>query len=146
VDDAAQRVFEIMARKRDQIAVGEERPFLFRTAVLVAAEERRRFRRDARQAADEQALLATPAATPEPDEALEARRWRAHLDAVLGALSPELRTVFVLFELERLSSPEIAALLELPLGTVASRLRRARAEFQASAKRLKAQLKLERST
>lgn len=140
VDDAAQRVFEIAARKRHQIAPDSERAFLFKTAVLVAAEERRRRRRALREAPDEAALLSAPADHLEPDEELEANRWRQRLDVVLAALPPELRTVFVLFEFERLSSPEIAELLELPVGTVASRLRRAREEFQLAAQRLRAQM------
>jgi len=140
VDDAAQRVFEIAARKRQQIPPDSERAFLFKTAILVAAEERRRFRRAVRETPDEAALLSAPAAALEPDEELEASRWRHRLDVVLSALQPELRTVFVLFEFERLSSPEIAELLELPVGTVASRLRRAREEFQLAAQRLRAQL------
>jgi RNA polymerase sigma-70 factor (ECF subfamily) len=41
-----------------------------------------------------------------------------------------LAEVFVLYEIEGLSSPEIAALLEIPLGSVASRLRRAREQFR----------------
>jgi RNA polymerase sigma-70 factor (ECF subfamily) len=45
--------------------------------------------------------------------------------------------VFVLYELEGLSMAEIAGLLELPPGTVASRLRRAREEFHAQARRLR---------
>ena len=51
-------------------------------------------------------------------------------EPVNNAVDPELAEIFVLFELEDLTSPEIAALLEIPLGTVASRLRRARAEFR----------------
>jgi RNA polymerase sigma-70 factor (ECF subfamily) len=141
VDDAAQRVFEIAAKKREQIIPGNERAYLFKTALLVAAEERRRTRRAAREAFDEAALLAAKAQGPLPDEALEAQQWRTRLDAVLETLGPELRTIFVLYEFERLSSPEIAKLLELPLGTVASRLRRARSEFQASAQRLRAALR-----
>jgi len=141
VDDAAQRVFEIAAKKRDQIVPGNERAYLFKTALLVAAEERRRSRRAAREAFDEAALLGAKTQEPQPDEALEAQRWRSRLDTVLEALGPELRTIFVLYEFEHLSSPEIAALLELPLGTVASRLRRARSEFQATAQRLRAQLR-----
>ena len=43
-------------------------------------------------------------------------------DLALSKVDPELAEIFVLFELEELSSPEIAALLEIPLGTVASRL------------------------
>ncbi len=141
VDDAAQRVFEIAAKKRDQIVPGSERAFLFKTAVLVAAEERRRRRRGAREAYDEAALSNATASAPKPDEALEANLWRDRLDQVLGTLAPELRTVFVLFEFERASSPEIAEMLDLPLGTVASRLRRARAEFHAAAQRLRAELR-----
>jgi RNA polymerase sigma-70 factor (ECF subfamily) len=143
VDDAAQRVFEIAARKRAQIPAGYERAFLFKTAVLVAAEERRRTRRSMRETADHEALQRAVASSLEPDEALEAERWRARLDDVLNALDPEPRAVFVLFEFEQLSSPEIAELLELPLGTVASRLRRARAQFQAAAQRLRARLRLQ---
>jgi RNA polymerase sigma-70 factor, ECF subfamily len=55
------------------------------------------------------------------------------LDAVLATLPPELRQVFVLFELEELTMREIAAALRLPAGTVASRLRRAREMFKAEA-------------
>jgi RNA polymerase sigma-70 factor (ECF subfamily) len=143
VDDAAQRVFEIAALKRAQIAVGAERAFLFKTAVLVAAEERRRRRRDAREELDEDAVLEATTSSLGPDEAAEANRWRSRLDSVLNTLSLELRTVFVLYEFERLSSPEIAEWLGLPLGTVASRLRRARAEFQAAARRLQAKLRIQ---
>jgi RNA polymerase sigma-70 factor (ECF subfamily) len=50
----------------------------------------------------------------------------------------ELRTAFVLFELEGLSVPEIAELTETKSGTVASRLRRGRELFLAAVKRLKA--------
>jgi RNA polymerase sigma-70 factor (ECF subfamily) len=52
----------------------------------------------------------------------------------------ELRTVFVLFELEGLPVKDIAEIEELPIGTASSRLRRAREEFAAIAKRVRAQL------
>jgi RNA polymerase sigma-70 factor (ECF subfamily) len=42
----------------------------------------------------------------------------------------DLRTVFVLHEFEELNMSEIADVLEIPRGTVASRLRRARLEFR----------------
>ena len=47
-------------------------------------------------------------------------------------LSLEQRAVFVLYELEELSVPDIAELLGVPVGTAASRLRRARAAFSAA--------------
>jgi len=53
------------------------------------------------------------------------------LDAVLEDMPIDLRVVFILFEVEELSSIEIGRLLGVPTGTVASRLRRARADFQA---------------
>jgi RNA polymerase sigma-70 factor (ECF subfamily) len=49
---------------------------------------------------------------------------------VLEQLPLDLRAVFVLFELEGMTSPEIAELSGVPLGTVASRLRRAREHFR----------------
>jgi RNA polymerase sigma-70 factor (ECF subfamily) len=62
------------------------------------------------------------------------------LDEVLDAMTMDLRTVFVLFELEELPTAEIARLLEIPVGTAASRLRRAREEFHVLAKRVRARL------
>jgi len=47
----------------------------------------------------------------------------------------KLREVFVLYELERLSVPEVADLLGVPEGTVASRLSRARDEFRRLVRR-----------
>jgi RNA polymerase sigma-70 factor, ECF subfamily len=140
VDDAAQRVFEIAARKRIQIAPGNERAFLVRTAALVALEIFRERKRTAKAETLDMARLTHSSATALPDELLEAEQWRAWLDQVLDALSPEVRTVFVLFELEELSGPEIAALLGLAEGTVASRLRRAREQFKTAALRLRKSL------
>jgi RNA polymerase sigma-70 factor (ECF subfamily) len=44
--------------------------------------------------------------------------------------------IFILSELEELSDPEIARMQRIPVGTVASRLRRARKEFQESVRRV----------
>ena len=48
----------------------------------------------------------------------------------------DLVEVFVLYELEGLTSPEIAELLNIPLGSVASRFRRAREQFRSAAARV----------
>ena len=66
-------------------------------------------------------------------------------DLALSKVDDDTREVFVLFELEGLSSPEIAALLEIPLGTVASRLRRARAQFRTVVARLERVMRREGS-
>jgi len=136
VDDAAQRVFEIAARRRLTIAPGNERAFFFKTALYVAAEIRRQAARR-REWPDEARVQAEVDPATGPERLLDQRRWRTVLDELLESLSLKLRTVFVLYELEGLSMAEIAGLLELRPGTVASRLRRAREEFHAQARRLR---------
>jgi RNA polymerase sigma-70 factor, ECF subfamily len=138
-DDAAQRVFEIASRRLAEIEEGHERAFLFKTAILVATEARRAAARSRDSAGDEAiATIADPG--PDPEEATDRKRKRLLLDAALDQMTMDLRTVFVLFELEELATAEIAALLEIPMGTVGSRLRRAREQFQEQAKRIRARL------
>jgi RNA polymerase sigma-70 factor (ECF subfamily) len=142
VDDAAQQVFEVASRRLSEILPGRERAFLFKTALLVAAEGRRGAARRKERFPDSPVEeLVDPAPTPE--EANEWAKKRALLDEILLSIRLEERTVFVLFELEELSMAEIAEIVEIPPGTVASRLRRAREEFHAQAKRLRARLTFE---
>jgi RNA polymerase sigma-70 factor (ECF subfamily) len=134
-DDGAQQVFWVAARKLDRIEAGRERAFLFGTAVRVASDARRAASRRPEGVAD--ALdLSDPA--PGPEELAEQVRARALLDEVLDTMPLEARTAFVLFELEELSVVEIAELVGVPVGTVASRLRRARELFHTAAKRMRA--------
>ena len=72
------------------------------------------------------------------EQLLERRQARALLDRLLDEMLEELRVVFVLFELEELSIKEIAELCEIPVGTVASRLRRARDDFEQRVARAEA--------
>jgi RNA polymerase sigma-70 factor (ECF subfamily) len=136
-DDGAQDVFVALARRIDDVAVGSERSFLIGTALNVAATHHRARarRRESPVAALEQ--LTHPGLDPE-QVALERRRVEL-LDQALAELDWELRAPFVLFELEELTASEIAALLRIPAGTVASRLRRARELFRSTARRLQAQ-------
>ena len=125
VDDAVQQVFLIAAERLDDIRENSERAFAFGTALRVAQTLRRRSARE--QMGAEADRNVSP--LPSPEELADQHRAREVLGRVLDGMPFELRTVFVLFELEELSSPQIAALENLPLGTVASRLRRARARF-----------------
>jgi RNA polymerase sigma-70 factor (ECF subfamily) len=52
------------------------------------------------------------------------------LEAILSKMPAKLSAVFVMFELDELSGEEIAHILGVPVGTVRSRLRLARAAFQ----------------
>jgi RNA polymerase sigma-70 factor (ECF subfamily) len=58
------------------------------------------------------------------------------LDRVLADMDLDLRAVFVLYEIEEVTMAEIATVLQIPPGTVASRLRRAREDFLARVRRL----------
>ncbi|MCL2451222.1 MAG: RNA polymerase sigma factor, partial [Polyangiaceae bacterium] len=81
-----------------------------------------------------------PDPSPLPDANAEQRQRRRWLDGLLDALPMDQRAVFVLYEIEGLDSPEIASLLGIPVGTVASRLRRGRETFQREADRLRKRL------
>jgi len=136
VDDAVQQVFCVAARKIDAIDIAKSRSFLLGTALRIAAESRRISARGREVASD--ALDSEPSASPTPEQMTEKKRALELFDTILDAMSFELRTVFVLFEVEGIPTDEIAPMLQLPRGTVASRLRRARDEFQAIAKRQQA--------
>jgi RNA polymerase sigma-70 factor (ECF subfamily) len=70
-----------------------------------------------------------------PGEPLERREERVELEALLGRLAPEQRAVLVLREVEELSYQEIAEALAIPVGTVMSRLSRARERLVRLARR-----------
>lgn len=132
--DASQQVWIVVARRLEEIEPEAERSFLFGTALRVAAEVRRSAARRREALAAESGDLGDlePATESQrPDVLLDRKRARASLDRVLDAMTDELRVVFVLFELEELKTSDIASMLGIPIGTVASRLRRAREEFEA---------------
>ncbi|MBV8500654.1 MAG: sigma-70 family RNA polymerase sigma factor [Paucibacter sp.] len=73
---------------------------------------------------------ALPGSTPEPPQLLSRRRERDAVDRAIAALSPALREVIVLRELEELDYRSIAQVAGVPVGTVMSRLSRARARLK----------------
>lgn len=137
VDDVTQQVFVIASQKVDAIHEGAERSFLVGTAHGVAANARRAdYRR--RVVTSDQALESCVDEAPDAEQHAETREQLAILDRFLASLPDDLREVFVLFELEGLTMAAIAEALALPAGTVASRLRRGREEFQEMARRYQA--------
>ena len=81
--------------------------------------------------AGEAALMRMADAHPNPGATLEALEVEAALHRAIGELDDEQRIVVVLRDLHGLAYEEIAAALDLPLGTVRSRLHRARMELKA---------------
>ena len=57
---------------------------------------------------------------------IQSQEWRHHIDAAMAKLDAEQREILILRELQDLSYDEISEILELPLGTVKSRMHRAR--------------------
>jgi RNA polymerase sigma-70 factor (ECF subfamily) len=134
IDDEVQRTFITAARRIDDVRFGSERGFLLQTALHQAAHARRTAARRREVLVDEMPEMGTSAASPE--DLSDQRRAREMLDRVLDEMHPDLRAVFIAYELEELTMIEIAEALGMPQGTVASRLRRARAEFQARVREL----------
>ena len=64
-----------------------------------------------------------------PDTALAGREASELLQASLARLSPELRETIILRDLQEMEYREIAQVLDIPEGTVKSRLNRGRAEL-----------------
>jgi RNA polymerase sigma-70 factor (ECF subfamily) len=137
VDDAVQHVFLIASQKLTEIRPGSERAFLFGTALGVAANARRARARQ-REVLDDDVVRGTVDTAANGEELLEMRERRELLDDVLASMPDDLRVVFVLFVLEGMTARELSELLDLPAGTVASRLRRAREAFHAAAARVQA--------
>lgn len=138
VDDAAQQVFLTASQKLELIQPGRERSFLFGVAVRTASDARRSAkRREAHEISDGDLLDQQPDPELCPDELLDRKRARARLDEFMDTLSTEVRTAFFLFEGEGMTVPEIADLVGVPVGTIASRLRLARGRLHELIERMK---------
>jgi RNA polymerase sigma-70 factor (ECF subfamily) len=134
-DDASQQVFMTLTQKLEQIQPGRERTYLYGVALRIAANWKRKQKRRR----EDDAPMAEPLdpALP-PDEAAALAEARSTLDALLAELPDELRRVIVMAEIGQIEVAQIAAVEGLPLGTAASRLRRARALLEAGLTRLRA--------
>jgi RNA polymerase sigma-70 factor, ECF subfamily len=117
VDDVLQEVLIILCRKLMWLDAPEFfRPWAYRIASRVAFRHLKKEKRWAEQVRNESVIeeIAAPALSPTAE----------FLPELLNsdALSPATRAVLSLHFQEELSLPEVAAILEIPLGTVKSRL------------------------
>ena len=83
-------------------------------------------------AAFEAAVGASEHNSSDPATHLQRQRARAQIDAAIRSLSPPLREVIVLRELEDLEYAQIALIVAVPIGTVMSRLSRAREKLRGA--------------
>lgn len=119
------RAFRSLHRWREEF---DFHPWLYRIAVNAALTELDRRRRHRAADVDEvpERLLPHPAHEESPLEAASRREMLGRLDRALEALPTDFRVVFLLRAVEGLSYDEIAQTLDIPRGTVMSRLSRAR--------------------
>lgn len=129
LEDAVQDVFVLAHRRRSEFR-GDSKPSTWVTgiAVRVAHDYRRRASRKPTEPLDPHApRLEDP--RPRPDEVVSRTQAAQVLPVLLARMDSAQREVFVLVELEQHSAPDIAELLGVPVNTVYSRLRLARAHF-----------------
>lgn len=126
VEDAAQQVLLVFAKRIDRIEAGAERSFSW--ALRVAADFRKSHAR--RREVGDDAVSEVASEALDPDAALDEQRARRLLDRELHAMPEALRAVLVMCDVEEMTMAEVAVTLGIRAGTVASRLRRARARFQ----------------
>lgn len=132
--DASQEVFIAVSRNwATREGTSSVSTWLWGIASHIAANYRRKAHRRYEEVTDSppEALGQEGA----PDAVLERNQARAKLAQILEALPDEQRMVFVMFELDERPCPEIAELLQIPLGTVYTRLKSARALFHTLAAR-----------
>ena len=67
---------------------------------------------------------------PTPQETVETTEMQEEVRKAIASLSDEYRTVITLFDIEGLSYDEISSIIKCPVGTVKSRLSRARAALK----------------
>jgi RNA polymerase sigma-70 factor (ECF subfamily) len=138
VEDVVQDVF-LVAKRRLKVFDGSwnVQTWLFRTTekIVQAARRKRRLRRWL-SLSREPAAPGMGAPRPTPAEALERERAIEEVYRVLDRMPERQRRVLVLFEIEGMSTQEIAELIDAPVGTVRVWLFRARARFLEEHQRL----------
>ncbi|MGD9853621.1 MAG: RNA polymerase sigma factor [Planctomycetaceae bacterium] len=123
-EDVTQQVFLQVFRKMGQFAGHSKfETWLYRLAMNEALQHLRKERRW-----NHQPLRHEPMSPHKREE--EQTEDKDVLEQALSRLEPELRSLFVLREVEGLSYREIAEAMGIPEGTVGSRLNRARRELQ----------------
>lgn len=136
-DDAAQDVFvkafKNLKHFRPEAALYT---WLYRIAVNTCIDRRRKpfflslFRADDAGQADAGSFPALRSEDPSPEQHLVSHQASLEIQRALERLPPKLRAAIVLKEIEGLKYEEIAEVLEISLGTVKSRISRAREELK----------------
>lgn len=128
--DATQDVFLVVHRRLDEFeGRAKLTTWLFRICARVAS-DRRRALRTRREVVDGDVIALKADERADTAAHLERKRELLELEAILSELPDDQRLVFSLFELDGMTGEQIAELIDVPLGTVRSRLRLGRQAFE----------------
>jgi RNA polymerase sigma-70 factor (ECF subfamily) len=132
IEDVVQEVFLVVSRQLSHFR-GDARftSWLFEITRKTAANHRRSRRWRFWQSPEPAALTGLASEARDPLAELERRRSITLFYVALDKLSEKYRTVLVLYEIEGMSTQDIAALCQTNLSTVKVRLHRARELFLA---------------
>ena len=136
--DVVQDVFVVVHRRLPAFdGRAKVTTWLFAICMRVASDRRRRAH-VYRELCSGQVQDSPSEEATDADAIVDRQRARVLLEAILDRMPDEQRIVFSLFEFEGMTGDEIAELLDVPVGTVRSRLRLARDAFEQSVERLRA--------
>ena len=125
-------VQEVLLRVRRGLATyqpGSMEGWLSRIATNAFLDDVRRKKRRPVEALPEDAERVLPGALP-ADEALDAANLPDHVQKAVRSLPDDYRAAVVLCDVVGLSYDEIAASLDVPIGTVRSRIHRGRSQLR----------------
>lgn len=130
VADAVQDVFLIVHEQLERFEGRSSISTWLFTICRTVAHRRRSHAKREREKLVEHDLDATMDLRADVSRTAEHNQDLALLECILKGLESEQRSVFILFELERMTGEDISSILEIPLGTVYSRLNLARTAFR----------------
>jgi RNA polymerase sigma-70 factor (ECF subfamily) len=131
-EDLTQEVFVRVFRSLSSYTPGTFEGWLHRITTNLFLDQVRRKRRIRFEGLDDDAHERLPGREPSPAQAFDDRHLDADIQLALDALPPEFRVAVVLCDIEGLSYEEIAATLDIKLGTVRSRVHRGRTRLRAA--------------
>jgi RNA polymerase sigma-70 factor (ECF subfamily) len=131
-EDLTQEVFVRVFRSLENFKPGTLDGWLHRITTNLFLDQARRKSRIRFDALADDAESRLPGREPGPEQSFEFNNLDVDVHAALEELPPDFRAAVVLCDIEGLTYEEIAATLNIKLGTVRSRIHRGRAQLRAA--------------
>lgn len=130
-------LIKLYSRRKELRQVSNLRPWLVRVLYRLFLDNERKQKRSplrlvkyGRENHAEEPLDQIPCSYPDPEQQTQQRNLTERIEQALNRLSKDHRAVIVLHDIEGYLLGELETLLEVPLGTLKSRLHRARANLR----------------